>query len=99
SVWFFLLSFFFQAEAGIRDFHVTGVQTCALPIYFILFAPWLSSPLYKTVPKGKDTIDAGTFSVSATGFFSNLKLELLMSLATASPSLKLVESLLIKSTI
>src|SRR5690606_40153490 len=27
-----LLFFFFQAEDGIRDFHVTGVQTCALPI-------------------------------------------------------------------
>src|SRR5690606_39656371 len=26
------LYFFFQAEDGIRDFHVTGVQTCALPI-------------------------------------------------------------------
>src|SRR5690606_40463399 len=25
--------FCFQAEDGIRDFHVTGVQTCALPIY------------------------------------------------------------------
>src|SRR5215475_6748765 len=24
--------FFFPAEDGIRDFHVTGVQTCALPI-------------------------------------------------------------------
>src|SRR5690606_41111043 len=24
--------FFFQPEDGIRDFHVTGVQTCALPI-------------------------------------------------------------------
>src|SRR5690606_40210249 len=24
--------FCFQAEDGIRDFHVTGVQTCALPI-------------------------------------------------------------------
>src|SRR5690606_39719618 len=28
----FYLFFFFQAEDGIRDFHVTGVQTCALPI-------------------------------------------------------------------
>src|SRR5690606_40364047 len=28
-----LYVFFFQAEDGIRDFHVTGVQTCALPIY------------------------------------------------------------------
>src|SRR5690606_41199552 len=26
-------SFFFQAEDGIRVFHVTGVQTCALPIF------------------------------------------------------------------
>src|SRR5699024_7511318 len=26
--------FFFQAEDGIRDRNVTGVQTCALPIYF-----------------------------------------------------------------
>src|SRR5690606_40889933 len=23
------------AEDGIRDFHVTGVQTCALPIFFV----------------------------------------------------------------
>src|SRR5690349_23192122 len=29
--------FFFQAEDGIRDLYVTGVQTCALPI-------WLSAP-------------------------------------------------------
>src|SRR2546430_12021489 len=27
-----LLCFFFQAEDGIRDLTVTGVQTCALPI-------------------------------------------------------------------
>src|SRR5256885_12027286 len=28
----FLIFFFFQAEDGIRDYKVTGVQTCALPI-------------------------------------------------------------------
>ena len=28
-----VLFFFFQAEDGIRDIGVTGVQTCALPIY------------------------------------------------------------------
>src|SRR5690625_6307266 len=28
----YYLLFFFQAEDGIRDGHVTGVQTCALPI-------------------------------------------------------------------
>src|SRR5437867_4632108 len=27
--------FFFQAEDGIRDRTVTGVQTCALPIYYV----------------------------------------------------------------
>src|SRR5206468_6505577 len=29
---FFFFFFFFQAEDGIRDLIVTGVQTCALPI-------------------------------------------------------------------
>src|SRR2546426_2798073 len=28
--------FFFQAEDGIRDYKVTGVQTCALPIFLFL---------------------------------------------------------------
>src|SRR5690606_22174472 len=32
---FYVFCFFFQAEDGIRDFHVTGVQTCALPILMI----------------------------------------------------------------
>src|SRR5207253_4653391 len=33
-IWLFFVDFFFffQAEDGIRDGHVTGVQTCALPI-------------------------------------------------------------------
>src|SRR5699024_11936629 len=31
-VYWLLLVFFFQAEDGIRDRNVTGVQTCALPI-------------------------------------------------------------------
>src|SRR2546425_9302371 len=30
--YYFFLFFFFQAEDGIRDKLVTGVQTCALPI-------------------------------------------------------------------
>src|SRR2546425_965600 len=32
-VYIFFFFFFFQAEDGIRDKLVTGVQTCALPIY------------------------------------------------------------------
>src|SRR5690606_40122565 len=38
--------FFFQAEDGIRDFHVTGVQTCALPI---------SATQERTPPEGDAT--------------------------------------------
>src|SRR5256885_4766548 len=35
--------FFFQAEDGIRDYKVTGVQTCALPIFRgnVPVAQWL----------------------------------------------------------
>src|SRR5260370_26162688 len=42
--------FFFQAEDGIRYSSVTGVQTCALPIYVqgeLLYAH--TSPVYVTV--------------------------------------------------
>src|SRR5687768_7147295 len=43
-IWFDLVAslqliFFFQAEDGIRDVAVTGVQTCALPISYLL-ARW-----------------------------------------------------------
>src|SRR5438874_12184581 len=31
--------FFFQAEDGIRDLYVTGVQTCALPIWRVPAQP------------------------------------------------------------
>src|SRR2546422_4177710 len=34
-----LLFFFFQAEDGIRDVAVTGVQTCALPISYTRHRP------------------------------------------------------------
>src|SRR5690606_38994967 len=36
--------FFFQAEDGIRAFHVTGVQTCALPIFAVLANPLAADP-------------------------------------------------------
>src|SRR3712207_7386422 len=40
----FLLFFFFQAEDGIRDHCVTGVQTCALPILVRLTMPPFANP-------------------------------------------------------
>src|SRR3989475_5790714 len=36
--------FFFQAEDGIRDLTVTGVQTCALPICFTVTLPVVERP-------------------------------------------------------
>src|SRR5207253_3509674 len=43
--------FFFQAEDGIRDGHVTGVQTCALPIFRRF---WIARSLHaKKILKGK----------------------------------------------
>src|SRR5256885_12154445 len=37
-----LFVFFFQAEDGIRDYKVTGVQTCALPIFAVTPSPILT---------------------------------------------------------
>src|SRR6266496_1615329 len=37
-MFYFFFFFFFQAEDGIRDLYVTGVQTCALPI-LVLSSP------------------------------------------------------------
>src|SRR5688500_19141559 len=42
-----IIYFFFQAEDGIRDYKVTGVQTCALPISVNL--DWTSSSRTKVV--------------------------------------------------
>src|SRR5207253_6173143 len=39
------LVFFFQAEDGIRDGHVTGVQTCALPILVLNKPPGIVSAM------------------------------------------------------
>src|ERR1039457_6477558 len=44
--------FFFQAEDGIRDYKVTGVQTCALPIYWLDVISARGRPLTDTHPPG-----------------------------------------------
>src|SRR5690606_40682023 len=48
--------FFFQAEDGIRDFHVTGVQTCALPILE-------SAVSAKFATSGQDCLAANRFYI------------------------------------
>src|SRR5690606_39476179 len=72
SQWLILcLHFFFQAEDGIRDFHVTGVQTCALPISL---AAWIliNIGVYTSESKQKsmDVLDLLTGS-TLLGFFTD----------------------------
>src|SRR2546425_5383323 len=51
----FSLFFFFQAEDGIRDKLVTGVQTCALPIYTGL-AEWLETQIDRKAKLNPGTV-------------------------------------------
>src|SRR3712207_8051680 len=53
-----LFFFFFQAEDGIRDIGVTGVQTCALPI-FEPPPPPVPGTRAKLKPNGKAIAPAG----------------------------------------
>src|SRR5437667_7899442 len=48
--------FFFQAEDGIRDRDVTGVQTCALPIWCSLAVSM--TPAYASVALGLPEVGA-----------------------------------------
>src|SRR2546422_4534091 len=55
--------FFFQAEDGIRDVAVTGVQTCALPI---LKAPPVATGSTRVTPASR-TINASTMVAARAG--------------------------------
>src|SRR5207253_6488593 len=50
-------SFFFQAEDGIRDGHVTGVQTCALPIFAFYYSVEGRKRFVKSKPLVKYMLD------------------------------------------
>src|SRR5690625_2781450 len=52
--------FFFQAEDGIRDGHVTGVQTCALPISGDAHLPAGAAELHPhAAPGARGAVGAG----------------------------------------
>src|SRR5256885_11674041 len=56
--------FFFQAEDGIRDYKVTGVQTCALPIYVeVVVAP--ARALHHRLHGGIEEAEGGGEEVAA----------------------------------
>src|SRR5207249_5608588 len=68
-IYFYYFFFFFQAEDGIRDRNVTGVQTCALPILadqqirdFVVL--YLAEGSRKT---GKDLIKESLFDTLGVG--------------------------------
>src|SRR3990170_8612119 len=60
--------FFFQAEDGIRDDLVTGVQTCALPIWMTSESPEVRTPS-RTMksPMKKRTMLQSTFDTRVLG--------------------------------
>src|SRR3989454_7549090 len=57
--------FFFQAEDGIRDYKVTGVQTCALPIY-PFYGPMYNNGeiFYSIVPDPAPTLKSCAHTVA-----------------------------------
>src|SRR5256885_6330359 len=56
--------FFFQAEDGIRDYKVTGVQTCALPIYCHMVWQGRHHPLLAEPGMIEQVVAAYTYSKS-----------------------------------
>src|SRR5690625_7578409 len=60
------ISFFFQAEDGIRDGHVTGVQTCALPISSARSGPPPSSHQSALAPTSRRRATATTTAAVST---------------------------------
>src|SRR5690606_40885963 len=70
--------FFFQAEDGIRDFHVTGVQTCALPISFpheahpMQILASATSALATYYPDALDPLDETAVDISSRRLIAKL---------------------------
>src|SRR5260370_32896590 len=61
TLWCFFCFFFFQAEDGIRDSSVTGVQTCALPIFLLVGVVELRSVSQGAPVLADRNIDSGGF--------------------------------------
>src|SRR3712207_8549071 len=57
------MGFFFQAEDGIRDIGVTGVQTCALPILITSAARWPSRIVRLAVSRAPSTFGGSAASI------------------------------------
>src|SRR5690606_40764357 len=75
----------FQAEDGIRAFHVTGVQTCALPISVPLYRDVLGLPLLYLEEVKSDGVKVAVFELGGG------HLELLEPTGPESPVAKFLE--------
>src|SRR5690606_39711835 len=68
----------FQAEDGIRFFHVTGVQTCALPIYWSYKTD--SSPANSAQSRAREwvsnLVDEQNRTPSSLEFIESVKVDL-----------------------
>src|SRR5690625_7531264 len=69
--------FFFQAEDGIRDGHVTGVQTCALPI--------LGQAITVVATAGPVAVAVGAHQLGYRGAFGPRDIARRLAHATAAP--------------
>src|SRR5256885_4384099 len=55
--------FFFQAEDGIRDYKVTGVQTCALPISNDFISEWIGKNFTRPIQEAAHEVLGGPLSL------------------------------------
>src|SRR5215217_9570750 len=78
----FFFFFFFQAEDGIRDIGVTGVQTCALPI----FAGAVGPEEAERLARADGEVDAADGLDLAEALHEPLHLDREVAHASASPS-------------
>src|SRR5690606_39902020 len=62
----------FQAEDGIRDFHVTGVQTCALPISVNFARDWQSA---NPSAKSEETAQEGDSASPPRIYFKQMAID------------------------
>src|SRR5437762_4508322 len=75
-----ILLFFFQAEDGIRDTSVTGVQTCALPIFRARWHSFAAEFCQQVLTNLNLPIPHGIHN--STIFLTNVPLEMSNSLLT-----------------
>src|SRR5262249_59057465 len=68
----YICFFFFQAEDGIRDWSVTGVQTCALPISHKTVIHMMLSPVQPVGALAQGLSSAGSATLGGTARFAGL---------------------------